>query len=281
MICDPLVDHLVRLALQEDLSLGDVTTDATIDVDVQGEGLVRAKEALVVAGLDVATRVFAAVDDRLRVEWSVADGHDASSGDVLAVVTGSVRALLRAERTALNFLQRLCGVATLSRAFAREVAGTGARVVDTRKTTPGWRTLEKAAVRAGGCHNHRYGLGSGVLIKDNHVDSGGGVAAAVSRAREYAPHSLRIEIEVRDLTELREAIAAGADVVLLDNMGLDMLREAVSIARAASIVTEASGGVRLETVKAIAQTGVDVISAGALTHSAPSADINMKVRRLP
>ena len=175
-------------------------------------------------------------------------------------------------------MQRLSGTATFTRRFVDAVEGTNARVVDTRKTTPGWRTLEKAAVLAGGGHNHRYSLGSGVLIKDNHIDAGSGIAAAIQSARALAPHGLAVEIEVRNVDELRQAIDAGADIVLLDNMSLEMLRESVELARAAGVTTEASGGVNLSTVRAIADTGVDLISAGALTHSAPSVDIHMKVR---
>lgn len=281
MHADPHVDRLVALALEEDLALGDVTTDATIDAETRGEGAVKAKEPLVVAGLDVAQRVFRAVDPELVVDWLVCVGDAVAAGTILGHVRGSVRSLLRAERTALNFLQRLCGIAMVARRFAQAVAGTGARVVDTRKTTPGWRVLEKRAVRAGGGHNHRLSLGSGVLIKDNHVDAGSGVAATIAKVRAYAPHSLQVEIEVRSEAELDLALAAAADIVLLDNMDLETLARCVRKAQAAGVLTEASGGVTLETVRSIAETGVDLISSGALTHSAPSADLNMKVRRLP
>lgn len=278
MIADPFVDRLVGLALEEDLALGDVTTDATIGATVRGAGRIMAKQELVLAGTDVASRVFAAVDPTIEVVWHLTDGSSAQSGTIVGVATGPVRSLLRAERTVLNFMQRLSGTATLAREFADAVRGTGARVVDTRKTTPGWRTLEKAAVRAGGAYNHRFSLGSGVLIKDNHVDAGGGVAATIAAVREHAPHSLKAEIEVRNLEELDAALAARADIVLLDNMDLPTLREAAGRARAAGVLTEASGGVNLATVRAIAECGVDLISAGALTHSAPSVDLNMKVQ---
>lgn len=278
MRIDPLTDRLVALALEEDLALGDVTSAATVDVAVVGEGRIAAKSPLVLAGVDVATRVFHAVDPSVELSWSCADGDTIASRQVVGVARGSVRSLLAAERTALNFLQRLSGTATLTRAFVHAVAGTGARIVDTRKTTPGWRTLEKAAVLAGGGGNHRFSLGSGVLIKDNHVDAGGGVGPAVRRARERAPHSLLVEVEVRTLAELDEALAARADMVLLDNMDTDTMREAVRRARAAGVRTEASGGVTLATVVGIAECGVDLISVGALTHSAPAADLHMKVR---
>ena len=278
MKLDPLVDRLVTLALEEDLSLGDVTTDATVSPSIQGVGAIKAKEDLVFFGRDVSERVFRSVDSALTVTWLKTDGDAVSRGEVVATVTGSVATALMAERTVLNFVQRLSGVATLSRRFVEAVAGTGAQVVDTRKTTPGWRTLEKAAVAAGGARNHRFSLGSGVLIKDNHVDAGGGVAATIEAVRATAPHGLRIEVEVRTLDELRQAIDARADVVLLDNMSLATLKAAVEEAHAAQIITEASGGVTLQTVRAIAETGVQYISVGALTHSAPSVDLNFKVK---
>jgi nicotinate-nucleotide pyrophosphorylase (carboxylating) len=280
MAFDPLVDRLVALALEEDLSLGDVTTDATIASNILGSGRLAAKEDLILAGRDVAERVFAAVDSSIDCEWLKEDGDSVEAGEVIAWVRGSVVSLLRAERTVLNFMQRLSGVATLTRQFTQAVEGLQTRIVDTRKTTPGWRTLEKSAVRVGGAYNHRFSLGSGVLIKDNHVDSGGGVARAIASARTHAPHVLAIEIEVRTLDELNEAIQAGADIVLLDNMTLEMLREAVARCRASGVRTEASGGISISTVRGVAETGVDFISSGALTHSAPSMDIHMKVRPL-
>ena len=280
MAFDPLVDRLVSLALEEDLSLGDLTTDATIPPDILGKGRLAAKEPLIVAGCDVAQRVFEAVDSTISLDWLHDDGDSIQTGDTIAWAEGSVLSLLRAERTALNFIQRLSGVATLTRKFADSIEGLPTRIVDTRKTTPGWRTLEKAAVRAGGAFNHRFSLGSGVLIKDNHIDSGGGVQAAVESARQYAPHLMAIEIEVRSLDELRQAIASGADIVLLDNMDLSTLRSAVEICRDSGVKTEASGGISLETIRDVALTGVDFISSGALTHSAPSMDIHMKVKPL-
>src|SRR5688572_29743698 len=215
----PAVDRLIDLALEEDLGRGDVTSGAVLDGDGgDARGVLLAKQALVVFGLDVVRRVFARVSASIALEPHVRDGDRIEPKTLLADVRGPAVPLLMAERTALNFLQRLSGVATMSRRFADAVAGTHARVVDTRKTTPGWRALEKAAVRAGGCHNHRADLGSGILIKDNHVAACGGVGVAVARARERAPHSLRVQVEVDSLEQLDQAIAARADLVLLDNM---------------------------------------------------------------
>lgn len=273
----PLVHRLVALALEEDLALGDPTTDATVSASQHGLGTIRAKAELVLAGTAVARAVCIAVDPGIELTFYHSDGERLAPGAVIGLVSGSVRSLLKAERTILNFLQRLSGVATLTARYVAETAGTTARIVDTRKTTPGWRVLEKAAVVAGGGHNHRFSLGSGVLIKDNHVDAAGGVRAAVLAAKARVPHLLGIEVEVRDLTELDEAIGAGAQMVLLDNMPLDQLAEAVRRAKATRVLTEASGGVNLATVRGIAQTGVDLISVGALTHSATAVDINLKV----
>ena len=277
MSTDSQIDQLITLALEEDLSNGDITTQSTVDAGFRGEGVVLAKEDLVVAGLDVAERVCARVDADIVIQWREANGAFVSTGTVLGSVVGPLHSLLAAERTLLNFLQRLSGTATLTRRFVDAVAGLDTSIVDTRKTTPGWRALEKAAVVAGGGSNHRFCLGTGVLIKDNHVDAGGGVANVVTKARALSPEGMGIQVEVRTLVELQSAIEAKADMVLLDNMSIEMLREAVLQARSVGLITEASGGVTLETVRAIAETGVDRISVGALTHSAPSVDISMKV----
>ncbi len=270
----PEVSRLIELALSEDLGRGDVTTDSVLDGDGgAAEGAVVAREPLVVFGVDVAAEVFARVDRRIAVEVRLADGSPAERGAALLVVRGPAAPILAAERTALNFLQRLSGVATLSRQFAQAVAGTAARVVDTRKTTPGWRALEKAAVRAGGCHNHRADLGSGILIKDNHIAACGGVGIAVERARARAPHPLRVEVEVDSLAQLDQAIAARADVVLLDNMTVAEVEVAARTAHAAGLQVEVSGGVTLERAGLYARAGADIISAGALTHSARAVDI--------
>ncbi|QJA06867.1 carboxylating nicotinate-nucleotide diphosphorylase [Thermosulfurimonas marina] len=274
-----LYEELVRQALKEDAPFGDLTTEALVPPDLRGRAIIRAKEALVVCGLPVAETVLREVDPELAVNFLVEEGREVSGGTVLAEIVGRVASILQAERVALNFLQHLSGVATYVRQVVRAVEGLPVRIVDTRKTTPGLRLLEKYAVRIGGGHNHRFGLSEGILIKDNHIRACGGVAEAVRRARERLPHVFRIEVEVRTLTELEEALSAGAEVILLDNMSLEELRAAVELARqrAPGVLLEASGGVTLENVRAVAETGVDLISLGALTHSARAVDIHLKV----
>ena len=235
-----------------------------------------AKQSGVLSGLFVVQECFRQLDPTVRFEPVFAEGAPFAAGTVLAKVAGPAASLLTAERVALNFLQRLCGTATLTRAFVDKVSGTHARIVDTRKTTPGLRFLEKAAVRAGGGRNHRFALYDGILLKDNHLAAVGGLTVAVAAARAGAPHTLKIEVEVTDLQQLEEAIAAGAEVVLLDNMSLAMLKQAVALA-GGRVLLEASGGVTLDTVFAIAQTGVDLISVGALTHSASAIDISLEL----
>lgn len=269
----------VARALAEDIGPGDVTTETTVPPDLRARGVFLAKAAGVLSGLDVAAECFRQVDPACSFQARLAEGDAFEPRTRLAVVIGPARALLTAERTALNFLQRLCGTATMTRAFVERVADTQAWIVDTRKTTPGLRLLQKAAVRAGGGHNHRFALYDGVLLKDNHLAVAGGVTAAVGAARAGAPHTLRIEVEVTNLEQLEEAIAAEADVALLDNMDLESLRQAVQLA-AGRILLEASGGVNLDTVAAIAATGVDLISVGALTHSAPAVDISLEIEPL-
>ncbi|MFM9107059.1 MAG: carboxylating nicotinate-nucleotide diphosphorylase [Chloroflexota bacterium] len=270
-------DGLIDLALAEDIGGGDVTTMATISADRMARGRLIAKTPGVVSGQEVAGAVFRRVDPAVVYTPLVADGGWVEPGTVIAEVEGPARGVLIGERTALNFMQRLSGVATTTRRFTQAIAGTGVRLADTRKTTPGMRWLEKAAVRHGGGANHRFGLSDGVLIKDNHLAAVGGadrVTRAVRMAREAAPHGLKIEVEVTTLDELREALDAGADIVLLDNMTVEQLAEAVRIAGGRAVL-EASGGVNLQTVRAIAETGVDLISVGALTHSAGSMDISL------
>jgi nicotinate-nucleotide pyrophosphorylase (carboxylating) len=272
----PGVRRLIELALDEDLGRGDVTTACTVGPD--GGALtaqMTARQPLVLFGLDVAVAVFDAVDGRLRCRRLAADGDAVGPGISVLEVTGPAASILQAERTALNFVQRLSGVATQARRFADAVAGTKARVVDTRKTTPGYRVLEKAAVLAGGCGNHRFDLGSGILIKDNHIVACGSVAAAVTRARATAPHPLRIEVEVENLAQLDAAIGAGAEVVLLDNMTVEQVVEAARLAHASGVLVEVSGNVNLSTVRAYAEAGADLVSAGALTHSAPAVDLGL------
>jgi nicotinate-nucleotide pyrophosphorylase (carboxylating) len=270
------IETFIRHALAEDIGSGDVTTCAVIPEETKGSARIIAKEPLVVAGTQVAQRVFLLVDPSLNVGIRQQDGSDARPGDVLLEVAGGVSAMLMAERTALNFLQRLSGIATLTRAFVERVAGTSARILDTRKTTPGWRLLERAAVRAGGGCNHRFGLYDGVLIKDNHIAAVGGVRPAVAAIRRKIPHTLKIEVEVETLDQLEEAIAVGADVVLLDNMAPALMVEAVRRA-GGRITLEASGGISLDNVKEVAETGVNLISVGALTHSARAIDISMEI----
>lgn len=273
----PHVRRLIDLALDEDLGRGDVTTTATVGASAAtAVAVMNARVPLTVFGLDIAAAVFALVDPRIAVERHVADGARVEGGRTpLLTARGPAAEILMAERTALNFVQRLSGVATLASRYAEAVAGTGARVVDTRKTTPGYRVLEKAAVAAGGCGNHRFDLGSGVLIKDNHIVACGGVRAAVERARARAPHPLRIECEVTDLAELTEAMDAGAELVLLDNMTPAQVAEAVAVAHARGVTCEISGGVTLATIRDYALAGADLISVGALTHSAPAVDIGL------
>lgn len=271
--------EVARAALAEDLGRGDATSLATVPEDATARGRFLAKESLVASGLEAARAVFFSLDEGLRFEVFVGEGDAVEAGTVIAAVEGPARSILAAERVALNLLMRLSGVSTLTRRYADAVAGTGARVTDTRKTTPGLRDLEKAAVRAGGGTNHRSGLDDGVLIKDNHVALAGGVAEAVRRAKESSPHLLKVEVEVESMDELEEALAEKADAVLLDNMTPEEVRECVAVARkrAPGTVVEVSGGVSLETIRAYAEAGPDLISVGALTHSAPAADVSLEI----
>ena len=271
---DPRTDHLIDLALDEDAGLGDVTSRAIFSTRHRSRAFLEAGHDLVVCGLDVAARVFARVDPALKVTLPARDGDRIKKGGVVLRVEGPTASLLTAERTALNFIQRLSGIATLSRKFADAVAGTGVRIVDTRKTTPGYRALEKYAVRCGGCFNHRSSLGEHVLIKDNHIAAAGSLAKAVAATRDAAPHLAKIEVEAKTLAEVREALRAKADVILLDNMTPASIRTAVDLIAGRAVV-EVSGGVRFETLREFALRGVDVISVGALTHSAPAADLSL------
>ncbi len=275
----PAVRRLIELALDEDLGRGDITSQTTLGNE--GRTVVadmNAREPIVVYGIDVAAAVFALVDPRIEIEVHAPDGTRVDRGALLLTARGPAHQVLAAERTALNFIQRLSGVATLARRYADAVAGTRARVVDTRKTTPGFRVLEKHAVAAGGCGNHRFDLGSGILIKDNHIAACGSVRAAVEAAKARAPHSLRIEVEVTNLGELDEALAAGAEVVLLDNMSPAQVEVAAARAHGRGVLVEVSGGITLATIADYARAGADLISVGALTHSAPAVDIGLDVR---
>jgi len=272
---DLLIEPIIRAALAEDLGrAGDVTAAACIPEDARMKAVFAARKDGVMAGGACARLALLALDAGARVEARVADGQTFAAGDALIVVEGRARAVLGAERTALNLLGRLCGIATLTRAYVQAVEETGARIADTRKTTPGLRALEKHAVTCGGGTNHRFGLDDAILIKDNHVAVCGGVAEAVRRAKAHAGHLMKVEVEVDSLDQLDAALAEGPDVIMLDNFSLDDLREAVR-RTAGRLTLEASGGVTLHSVRAIAETGVDVISVGALTHSAPSLDIGL------
>ena len=275
----PAVRRLIELALDEDLGRGDVTSAVTLgNASREVVADMNAREPIVAFGLDVAAAVFAMVDPHVAIEAGVHDGARVERGTVLMTVRGPAPSVLAAERTALNFAQRLSGVATLAKRYADAVAGTKARVVDTRKTTPGFRVLEKAAVVAGGCANHRFDLGSGILIKDNHIAACGSVRGAVEAARQKAPHPLRVEVEVTNLGELDEALAAGAEIVLLDNMTPSQVEVAAARAHSRGVTVEVSGGVTLATIGDYARAGADLISVGAITHSAPAVDIGLDVR---
>ena len=272
---DLLIEPVVRAALAEDLGrAGDVTSLATIDAGARFAAVFAARKDGRVAGLDCARLAVKALDPTASFEVVTPDGADAAPGAVLARVEGNARALLSAERVALNLLGRLSGIATLTRAYVRAVEGTGATITDTRKTTPGLRALEKYAVRCGGGVSHRFGLDDAILIKDNHVAACGSVGEAVRRAKAFAGHLMKVEVEVDGLDQLAEALAQAPDVIMLDNFSLEDMRTAVH-AVAGRAVLEASGGVTLETVRAIAETGVNVISVGALTHSAPALDVGL------
>lgn len=273
---DSRTAHLIDLALDEDAGLGDVTSRAIFPAKHTSRAFIEAGHDLVVCGLHVAAAVFAKVDPALKVTLTAADGDRVKKGGVILRVTGPTASLLTAERTALNFIQRLSGIATLSRKFAAAVAGTGVRIVDTRKTMPAFRALEKYAVRSGGCFNHRSSLGEHVLIKDNHIAAAGSLTKAVKLCRAAAPHLAKIEVEAKTLAEVREAVRAAADVILLDNMAPAMVRNAVALIGGAAVV-EISGGVHYETLRDYALPGVDVISVGALTHSAPAADLSLTI----
>ncbi|MBT1074633.1 carboxylating nicotinate-nucleotide diphosphorylase [Geobacter grbiciae] len=268
------IDKIIENALMEDIHTGDITTLAVVPGSCPARARLIAKEPLILAGIDVAARVFTFLDASVRFEARHGDGARLAAGDLIAELAGDSALLLQGERVALNLLQRMCGTATLTARYVEAVAGTRARIVDTRKTTPGLRVLEKYAVRVGGGINHRTGLYDGVLIKENHIAAAGGISRAVSRARSYIPHTLKIEVETETIAEVTESLEAGADIIMLDNMDLPTMAEAVVLIGGRALV-EASGGVNLETVRGIAETGVDIISVGALTHSARAMDISM------
>lgn len=272
------IDTLIDLALDEDAAFGDVTSQSIFPADHVSTAEIIARQDMVICGLEIAEKVFLRLDPDLKISLEAKDGDRIANGTVVLRAAGSTISLLTAERTALNFLQRLSGIASLARRFADAAAGagTGVRIVDTRKTTPGWRALEKYAVRCGGCFNHRSSLGEHVLIKENHIAAAGSLKNAVGLARQSAPHCAKIEVETESLDDVRQALEAKAEVIMLDNFSTAQIERAVAlIDKAASI--EISGGITLDTVADYARAGVDVISVGALTHSAPAADFSMIV----
>jgi nicotinate-nucleotide pyrophosphorylase (carboxylating) len=272
----PRTDTLIDLALEEDAGLGDVTSRAIFAPTHRSRGWIEARQGLTVCGLEVAARVFARVDPRIKVTLTARDGQRVKPGAIVLKLAGPTASLLTAERTALNFLQRLSGIATQARRYADVATPLGLRVVDTRKTTPGFRALEKYAVRCGGCHNHRSSLGEHVLIKDNHIAAAGSIAKAVALARREAPHLAKIEIEAKTLAEVKAALKAEAEVILLDNMTPDQVRAAAALIDGQAVI-EVSGGVNLQTLASFALPGVSVVSVGALTHSAPAADLSLEL----
>jgi nicotinate-nucleotide pyrophosphorylase (carboxylating) len=279
----PLIDDIAAGSLSEDVGRGDVTSRAVVKSGQQARGNFMAKQEIVLAGLEVSDAVFMHLDPYLQIETTAGDGDVVQAGKVFARVVGEAQMLLAAERVALNFLQHLSGIATLTRKYVEAVAGTNAKIVDTRKTAPGLRALEKYAVSVGGGHNHRMGLDDGVLIKDNHIALVGGVGEAVRRVKESAGHLHKIEVEVATLDQVKEALAAKADILLLDNMTPELIRQAVQLVEAQEpgerrTLLEASGGITLANVRAYADTGVDMFSIGALTHSAPAVDISFKIK---
>ena len=276
----PLLSRLIDMALAEDIGTGDITTDYLVSSDSRGCGIIVAKEDLILAGLDIAKTVFQRRDPQVRCQSAYEDGAEIVCGETVLLLEGSLRALLTAERPALNFLQRLSGIATHVRSYVKALHHSRVRLVDTRKTTPGWRVLEKYAVRMGGAHNHRMGLFDGILIKDNHIAACGGIHQAVDAARKQISHLIKIEVEVSDLAGIHEALESGVDVIMLDNMDIAHIQEAVSVIQNRAIV-EVSGGVTLSHLTDLAQTGVDLISVGALTHSARAVDLSMRIQQSP
>ncbi len=270
------IEQLIKSALEEDIGAGDLTTLSTVPPEARGKGLFRAKRDCVVAGLFLLERIFSLLDAKVRVHCLCRDGDQVGKGTVVAEAEGAVRALLMGERTALNFLQRLSGTATLTRRYVEAVKNFPCKIIDTRKTTPGLRTLEKYAVRMGGGTNHRLGLYDAALVKDNHIAASGSISQAVKNIRRHAPFMTKVEVECSDLEQVQSALDASADVIMLDNMGTKEMAEAVRLINKRAWV-EASGGITIERVREVAEAGVDFISVGALTHSAPAVDFNMKI----
>ena len=273
----PQIKKIIQSALAEDIGTGDITTQATVSPESKGRAQAIAKDDFVVAGIDVFEKTFKCLDKNIKVTKLIKDGSRASSGDVIAEVAGSLSNILQAERVALNLLQRMCGIATLTSKYVEAVHGIKVKILDTRKTMPGLRVLDKMAVRLGGGTNHRIGLYDGVLIKDNHIEAAGGIAAAVAAQRKHLKRRLKIEVETKNLEEVKEALACGVDIIMLDNMTNNAMKKAVDFI-AGRALTEASGNVNLKRVREIAATGVDFISVGELTHSVRAADISLQVK---
>ena len=270
------IKQLIEIALKEDIGSGDITTDNLIDPNIEGRGTIIAKEPFIIAGLDVANQVFQYLDLNIIYKPIYKDGDFIEKDNVMVKVEGKLRTLLLGERTALNFLQRLSGIATNVHSYVNELENKNIRLVDTRKTTPAWRILEKYAVRVGGAYNHRMGLFDGVLIKDNHIAVCGGISKAIKQVKNSVSHLIKIEVEVSDLSGAKEALKAGADVIMLDNMNLHQIKEAVNLIEGKAVV-EVSGGFTKKDLALLADTGIDIISIGALTHSAKSVDISMRI----
>lgn len=273
---DIFIDTFIKAALLEDIGPGDNTSCYIISPEIQGEAKVLAKENLILSGTRACRQVFASLDAEIRMKQYYEDGASVSSGEVILSIEGKLRPILAGERVALNFLQHLSGIASFTRKFVSAVEDFPVTIVDTRKTTPLWRSLEKEAVQHGGGKNHRFGLFDGILIKDNHIAAAGGIEKAVSLVKERVSHLLKIEIEVENLSDLHQAIEAGADVILLDNMSPEEIKEAVSFSQG-KVILEASGGINLQNIRQFASTGVDIISIGALTHSAPAVDMSLEI----
>ena len=273
------IQHLIKIALEEDIGSGDITTDNLIADNLKGSGEIVAKEALVIAGIDIARQVFEQLDTEISFKPNFKDGDLIEKGEIVLEVEGKLRVLLLGERTALNFLQRLSGIATHVRSYMNSIANKNVRLVDTRKTTPGWRVLEKYAVRIGGAHNHRMGLYDGVLIKDNHIAVCGGIKKAIESIKNNLSHLVKIEVEVSDQDGVKQALEAGADVIMLDNMDIGQIKKAIELINGKSVV-EISGGVTIDSLNQLADTGADIISSGALTHSARCVDISMRIKSI-
>ena len=270
------VDELIEMALREDIGSGDITTSSIMRTPLRATAQLVAEERLILAGIDIFRQVYKKLDPDLELIKHFEDGDEVSQGSIIGEISGEASVILRGERVALNFLQRLSGIATLTHEFVTRVKSYPVTILDTRKTTPGWRTLEKYAVKMGGGENHRLGLFDAVLIKNNHISAAGGIGEAVRRVRTHVPNGFRIEVETRNLQEVREALDSGVNTIMLDNMSVEMMREAVTMINK-RVLVEASGSIRLNNVEEVAATGVDFISVGALTHSALAADISLKV----